>query len=49
MGVGGGLFHHIFGMGVRQTIQNVTQQDLITTKNEKSMGSEPVKFGVNRI
>ncbi len=35
--------------GVKQTVQNVTQQDLITAKNEGSMGSEPVTFEVNGI
>ncbi len=46
---GVGVLKQIFDRGVQQTVLKVTKQDLITTKNEGSTGSEPVKFGINWI
>ncbi len=49
LGGGRGYFTKYLVGGIQQTVQNVTQQDLITSKNEGAMGYEPVKFGVNGI
>ncbi len=43
--LGGGVIYFtiFFGRGVQQTVRKVTQQDLITTKNEGSMGYKVLK------